>query len=48
MLELGKYSKKLHKEAAKDINKSNINRVFVCGKMVKETGKELCHILTEV
>ncbi len=37
MLELGKYAKKLHKEAAEDINKSNINRVFVCGKMVKET-----------
>ena len=37
MLELGKYAKKLHKEAAEDINKSNINRVFVCGKMIKET-----------
>ena len=37
MLELGKYAKKLHIEAAKDINKSNINRVFVSGKMIKET-----------
>ena len=37
MLELGKYSKKLHREAAKDINKSNINKVFVYGKMIKET-----------
>ena len=37
MLELGKYAKKLHIEAAKYINKSNINKVFVSGKMIKET-----------
>ena len=37
MLELGKYAKKLHREAAKDINKSNINKVFVYGKFIKET-----------
>jgi len=37
MLELGKYAKKLHIEAAKYINKSNINKVFVTGKMIKET-----------
>ncbi len=37
MHELGKYSKKLHKEAAKDINKSNIHKVFVYGKFVNDT-----------
>ena len=29
--------KKLHKEAAKDINKSNIHKVFVYGKFVNDT-----------
>ena len=37
MLELGKFSKKLHKEAAKIVNKSKINKVFVYGKDIKET-----------
>ncbi len=37
MLELGKFSKSLHQEAAQDINKSNINKVYVYGKYVKET-----------
>ena len=37
MLELGKFSKKLHKEAAQSINKSNIYKAYVYGKQVKET-----------
>ena len=37
MLELGKFSKKLHKEAANAINRSEINKVFVYGKHIKET-----------
>ena len=37
MLELGKFSKKLHKEVAKILNKSKINKVFVYGKDIEET-----------
>ena len=37
MLELGKYSKKLHIEAAKIVNKTDINRVYVYGKNIKDT-----------
>ena len=37
MLELGKFSKRLHREAAQSINKSNIYKVYVYGKHVKET-----------
>ena len=37
MLELGKYSKKLHIEAAKAINKTNINEVYVYGKSIINT-----------
>ena len=37
MLELGKYSKRLHVEAAKIINKTNINRVYVYGRNIKNT-----------
>ncbi len=37
MLELGKFSKKLHKNASKVINKSKINKVYVVGKDIKET-----------
>ena len=37
MLELGKFSKKLHKEASKIVNKSNIDKVFVYGKDIKKT-----------
>jgi len=37
MLELGKKSKKLHKELSIIINKSNIDKVFVYGKYIKET-----------
>ena len=37
MLELGKYSKKLHREAAQYINGTNIDKAFVYGKDVIET-----------
>ncbi len=37
MLELGKFSKKLHKQASNIINKSNINKVYVYGNHIKET-----------
>ena len=37
MLELGKFSKKLHLDAAKIVNKTNINRVYVYGKRITYT-----------
>ena len=37
MLELGKYSKKLHIEAAQHINDAKIDKVYVYGKHVVET-----------
>ena len=37
MLELGKKSKKLHRTLSTVINRSNIDKVFVCGKYIKET-----------
>ena len=37
MLELGKKSKKLHRELSIIINKSDIDKVFVYGKYIKET-----------
>ena len=37
MLELGKHSKKLHKEAANLINHTKIDKVYVYGKDVIET-----------
>ena len=37
MLELGKKSKKFHRALSVIINKSNIDKVFVCGKYIKET-----------
>ena len=37
MLELGKKSKKLHKELSNVINESDIDKVYVCGKHIKET-----------
>ena len=37
MLELGKFSKKLHLDAAKIVNKTNINRVYVYGKRIAYT-----------
>ena len=36
MMELGAHSKKLHRSIAPLINKTNIDKVFVMGKMVKE------------
>ena len=36
MMELGKHSKKLHRSMAPLINKTNIDKVFVMGKMVRE------------
>ena len=41
MLELGKHSKKLHKEISKDINKTSIDNVNIIGKYVQETFKNL-------
>ena len=37
MLELGRKSKKHHKELSVVINRSNIDKVFVCGRHIKET-----------
>ena len=37
MLELGKKSKKFHRELSIIINKSDIDKVFVYGKHIKET-----------
>ena len=37
MLELGKKSKRLHRTLSTVINRSNIDKVFVCGKYIKET-----------
>ena len=37
MLELGKFSKKLHIEAAKDINKAKFKKLFVYGNYITET-----------
>ena len=37
MLELGKFSKKLHAEISNDINKAKFNKIFVYGKEILET-----------
>ena len=37
MLELGKFSKILHKKMSKIINKTSIKKVYVIGKHIKET-----------
>jgi UDP-N-acetylmuramyl pentapeptide synthase len=37
MLELGKKSRKLHRELSIIINKSDIDKVFVYGKRIEET-----------
>ena len=37
MLELGKKSKKFHKKLSVIINKSDVDKVFVYGKHIKET-----------
>ena len=41
MLELGKYSKKLHVEISKNINKTSINSVNVIGEHIKETYRNI-------
>ncbi|MDC3151950.1 UDP-N-acetylmuramoyl-L-alanyl-D-glutamate--2,6-diaminopimelate ligase [Candidatus Pelagibacter sp.] len=41
MLELGKFSKKLHIKIAKYINKSNINKTYVYGNYTKHTFNKL-------
>ena len=41
MLELGKKSKKLHRALSSEINKSDIDKVFVYGKHIKETFNSL-------
>ena len=41
MLELGKHSYKQHKLMSKIVNKTNINKVYVIGKYIKETFKGL-------
>ena len=41
MLELGKKSKQLHVSLSKEINKSNIDKIFVYGKNIKETYKSV-------
>ena len=41
MLELGKFSKNLHNEIAKYINKSKINKTYVFGKLTKHTFNKL-------
>ena len=41
MLELGQESKKLHKQLSRVINKSDIDKVFVYGKYIRETFKSL-------
>ena len=37
MLELGKFSIKLHKQLSKILNKSNIDKVYVYGKHISHT-----------
>ena len=39
MLELGKYSKKLHRDISSTFNNSKINRIHIYGKDVVETFK---------
>jgi len=41
MLELGKKSKKLHRELSAIINRSDVDKVFVYGKFIKETFNSL-------
>ena len=41
MLELGKHSIKQHKIMSKVVNKTQINKVYVIGKYIKETFKGL-------
>ena len=41
MLELGKYSLKLHQEIAKYINKSNVSKTYVIGRFTRHTFNKL-------
>ena len=41
MLELGKKTRKYHRELSKIINKSDVDKVFVYGKHIKETFKSI-------
>ena len=41
MLELGSNSRKYHRELAREINKSNIDKVYVFGNYIKETFNKL-------
>ena len=41
MLELGKHSVKQHKLISRSINESNVHKVYVYGKFIKETFKGL-------
>ena len=37
MLELGQNSEKLHRDLSRFLNKSDIDKVYVCGKHIKKT-----------
>ncbi len=41
MLELGKKSKRFHRDISTTINQSDVDKVFICGKHIKETFKYL-------
>ena len=41
MLELGKNSKSLHKKLSMEINRSDVDKVFVYGKYIQETFNSL-------
>ena len=41
MLELGKYTKKLHIKIADYVNKSNVSKVYVYGNLIKHTFNKL-------
>ena len=41
MLELGRHTRKLHKQVSKVINSSSIGKVNVFGKAIKETFKKI-------
>ena len=41
MLELGNKSKKLHKELSKVVNESDLDKVFVYGKHIRETYRHI-------
>ena len=47
MLELGNYSRKLHVQISKHLNKSNIDKVYVYGKYIKHTFDNLKKIKKE-